>query len=354
MDFRESLGAGCYSIEKIGCIPEPIQSEVMGIEADLMSDLDVISIEDGLNLVNLLCEDKKDALDRLYTIGYALTSFCSKVRIQMQDQKSESVMNCVTYVITPQHGYFQVGNEFSKKRIHKFFTDCDQAISDIKEMITKGELVNVWQLAEVPREHFEGDAPWCPVCCLRESVSPDSTSERQEWVEWFRKIPLGENGVGKTEGQEHSKYFQELAASIEQSCPRGVEFLYDALACLSHGLYQPAIVETWKGFTEYMFTLMGTLPFDILRSRNPSWAKFDNLDELRNKAKDEQCLDALRAFKLINNEEVIAFKALKAKRNAAAHPSEHKQDLTEAQGFMDEVIRRICTINARLGKPETT
>jgi hypothetical protein len=72
------------------------------------------------------------------------------------------------------------------------------------------------------------------------------------------------------------------------------------------------------------------------------------------KAKDEQLIDAARSLGLIKNEEAIALKALKSKRNACAHPGEHKPNQLETLAFIDELSRRIDAIIKRQLAPPTS
>jgi len=348
LDFRHTLGTHACQISEIGIAPhaEPL---VAGIEKDLLADIELIDYSDGFDSVADFCESKRDALDQLSSIGYALLAIFYSQKWSTPFG-TVSPVHIVHYLITPQHGYFKVGHESDNRQVHRFDTECDQAFTDLKYAITKGEPVHAWMLAQVVREHFDNDPPFCLVCCTKEVLEPDTGREWSDCFEWMKKLPIPPLIDKPEEISAYTWRLSELLIRIDSLYPNVAVFLKSALECASRGLHEPAIVEAWKGIIELLHQLLETFPFDRLKNCSAAWASINSFDELRTKGKDEQLIDASRLLEIIDIQEAMALKALKTKRNACAHPGKHSPGQLAAFGFIDEISLRITAIIDR--RPE--
>ena len=343
LDFKKTLDSEVFSISEIGPIAISVEHEILDIEKELMTDMELVDHNEGFSIISEFAESKKEALDGLQEIGYTLVAIWHSAKYKGA-LGNVSGIPAVQYLITPQFGYFKIGDELSKRKIHKFDTTCAEAFTDLKIAVVRGEPISVWSLPQVIRMYFENEASWCIVCCATEMLDPDVDREFKEYFEWVKKIPGPPLIDLPGDINKQIKKLTDEVLELEILHPSVTLYLRNALECYTKGLYEPAIIESWKGLIEFLYNLLKQTSLNDLKLQFPVWKPFKSLNELRAKAKDEQLIDAVRVFGFIGNEDAMAFKALKTKRNTCAHPSEHKPNQLETLAFIDELTNRISVI----------
>lgn len=136
--------------------------------------------------------------------------------------------------------------------------------------------------------------------------------------------------------------FKKLTAlSIKQDA-----LMREALRCVEQGLYRPAHVAAWAAFVDFTqeWTVTGSR-LTMLNGARKKW-NITVASDLRDYT-DYALFDALDAAGLISNTFKKACQGLLNKRNECAHPEDYAPTINDTLGYVDELMKRIATLQAK-------
>jgi hypothetical protein len=134
--------------------------------------------------------------------------------------------------------------------------------------------------------------------------------------------------------------YRSLAAlSVKQD-----DLFRPALRCIEAGLYRAAHVMAFAAAMDYLHERLGG-NVSALRSEQPKW-KISKTDDLRDQS-DFQVIILGGKVNALRHNEVKAWHGLLHRRNECAHPEDVYPGLNEALGYLDEIFKRIATLQKR-------
>jgi hypothetical protein len=131
--------------------------------------------------------------------------------------------------------------------------------------------------------------------------------------------------------------------SIDQN-----ELFSESITCIKHGLFRPAIVVAWAAMMDYLESTTIKYKLEEIHASYPKWGSISSAQDLRESQNDHNIIEAAATVKVLRKSEKKVLHGHLAKRNECAHPGAHQPSLNESIGYVDELLRRIATINNRL------
>lgn len=129
------------------------------------------------------------------------------------------------------------------------------------------------------------------------------------------------------------------------------DLLREALRAIEVELFRPAIVMAWAAFMDFLEDKLASDNLQAVHSKRPALAKFSTMDDIKENVTEYQLLQVAHDVKVITKAEKKALHGLLSKRNECAHPTGYNPKLSEAVGFVAELLNRIPTIDLRSPKP---
>jgi hypothetical protein len=119
-----------------------------------------------------------------------------------------------------------------------------------------------------------------------------------------------------------------------------------SLRCIEHELFRAAHVLAWAALMDVIGEELAKDRFRRLNIARPGWS-IGSLDDLRDVGSDYQIVEVVRNLKLCSKTEEKALKGLLNRRNECAHPTEYYPGLSEALGYVSEILQRVETFRKR-------
>lgn len=129
------------------------------------------------------------------------------------------------------------------------------------------------------------------------------------------------------------------------------DLMREALRAIEVDLLRPAIVMAWAAFMDFIEDKLASDNLVTVHSKRPAWAKHKSIDDIKENVSEYQLVEVAKDAKVITKAEMKALHGLLSKRNECAHPTGYKPKLSEAVGFIAELLNRIPTIDQRSPKP---
>lgn len=135
-------------------------------------------------------------------------------------------------------------------------------------------------------------------------------------------------------------YAKLSALSIKQDV-----LMNEGLRCVEYGLYRPAHVAAWAAFIDYVHEwTWKPSRLAILRGTRSGWKLTDVAD--LHEITDFALIEALKASGLITKTTMKALHGLLNKRNECAHPEEYTPTVNDTLGYVDELLKRLGTLQS--------
>ena len=168
-----------------------------------------------------------------------------------------------------------------------------------------------------------------------------------QFAEEARKI-LGNHASLKYKVLHLEESYRELSTiSLKQD-----DLFRQALRCLENELFRAAHVMAWAGFVDYIEQKLAENDFKSLRETRPKWV-CNSVVELRENYPEHQILEVLRDIGLASKTETKALLGLLNKRNECAHPSDYYPGPLDTLGYIDEILKRLKSIENNCGTTST-
>jgi hypothetical protein len=119
-----------------------------------------------------------------------------------------------------------------------------------------------------------------------------------------------------------------------------------ALRCVEHELYRAAHVMAWAAFADYLHEVLVTWRSKELQEQRPKW-KIRYAEDLRSYS-DFQIIEATAVTRLVSKTAMKGLHGLLNKRNECAHPEDYFPGLNDTLGYLDEIFKRIESIQTKL------
>lgn len=134
----------------------------------------------------------------------------------------------------------------------------------------------------------------------------------------------------------YTSYKTLQGVSIQQE-----DLFKQALRCLENKLYRAAHVMAWAAFMDFLEEKIASDYLAKIHSLYPNWAKYKNIEILREYVSEYQLIEATKPLGLCTKTQVKALQGLLNKRNECAHPSNYYPNLNESLGYISELLQRI-------------
>jgi len=128
------------------------------------------------------------------------------------------------------------------------------------------------------------------------------------------------------------------------------DLMREALRAVEVDLLRPAIVMAWAAFMDFLEDKLASDNLAAVHAKRAAWAKHKSIDDLKENVSENQLIEVAKDVKVITKAEMKALHGLLSKRNECAHPTGYKPKLSEAVGFVAELLNRIPTIEQRSPK----
>jgi len=122
------------------------------------------------------------------------------------------------------------------------------------------------------------------------------------------------------------------------------DLLRQALRCVEHELYRAAHVMAWAGFIDFLHEKLGEDGFAKLNGHR-NW-NVKVAEDLRNWS-DFQVVEAAKDCGLVGKTLMKALHGLLNKRNECAHPEDYFPTLNDTLGYIEELFKRLATLQSR-------
>jgi len=118
-----------------------------------------------------------------------------------------------------------------------------------------------------------------------------------------------------------------------------------ALRCAENELFRAAHVMAWCGFMDFLQGKLASDGFRKLKTARPKW-RLRSVDDLREYT-DYSIIEACLAVNICTKSQMKALHGLLNKRNECAHPSGFFPRLNDTLGYIDELLQRVETLQAK-------
>lgn len=125
------------------------------------------------------------------------------------------------------------------------------------------------------------------------------------------------------------------------------ELMREALRAIEVELFRPAIVMSWAAFIDFIEEKLASDGLVAVHAQRQGWTRYQSVDDLKENVAEYQLIEVAKDTKVITKAEMKALHGLLSKRNECAHPSGYTPKLSEAIGFVAEILNRIPTIDRR-------
>ncbi|MEO5921400.1 MAG: hypothetical protein ABIQ01_09695 [Pseudolysinimonas sp.] len=123
-------------------------------------------------------------------------------------------------------------------------------------------------------------------------------------------------------------------------------FLRQALRCVSAGLNRAAQIMAWLAMVNLIFEKLSEDKLVALRRERPAWTGAD-IYEIAETQTEFAIVEILQLVGLATKTEKKNLHGLLSRRNECAHPTNYQPTSNEALGYIDEVINRMRTLQAK-------
>jgi len=138
---------------------------------------------------------------------------------------------------------------------------------------------------------------------------------------------------------------QESYAKLNGLSIKQDALMKEGLRCVEFGLHRPAHVAAWAAFIDFLHEWTWKQSRLVtLRATRPKWTLTDinDLHEIT----DYALIEALKAAGLITKTMMKALHGLLNKRNECAHPEDYTPTVNDTLGYIDELMKRIATLQS--------
>jgi hypothetical protein len=120
----------------------------------------------------------------------------------------------------------------------------------------------------------------------------------------------------------------------------------EALQCAEHGLYRSAHVTSFAALIDFVHEWIASSPTRLttIQANYPTW-NIKHAADFR-EHKDHTLFEVMKKQGLITNSMMKALQGLLAKRNECAHPEDYEPGINDSLGYLDEMMKRIATLQA--------
>lgn len=120
----------------------------------------------------------------------------------------------------------------------------------------------------------------------------------------------------------------------------------EALRCAEHGLYRSAHVTSFAALMDFIHDWIAndSARLAAIQANYVAW-NIRQAADFREQ-KDFQIFEAMKKVGFINNSMMKALQGLLNKRNESAHPDTYEPGINDTLGYLDEMLKRIATIQA--------
>lgn len=125
------------------------------------------------------------------------------------------------------------------------------------------------------------------------------------------------------------------------------ELFQQSLVCVERGVYRAAHVMAWAAFIDYLEQKLASDGLIKVKAARANWGKFATIEELRENVPETQLIEVARDVGLLGKGETRILIGLLSKRNECAHPSHYTPGLNESLGYIDELLKRIDTLQGK-------
>ena len=176
-----------------------------------------------------------------------------------------------------------------------------------------------------------------------------ATRSPREVAEWAAAVQEDlTKHLAKREQSTHrvitleASYVQLTALSLKQD-----ELMREALQCVEAGFYRPAHVAAWAAAIDFCheWSIVPTR-FAKIQAARPKWTLA--VQEDFHDQTDHAFFEALKAANLIPKTVMKGFQGLLNRRNECAHPEDYKPTINDTLGYVDELMKRIAGLQAKV------
>jgi hypothetical protein len=177
-------------------------------------------------------------------------------------------------------------------------------------------------------------------------MAPLSPRDVAEWAAGFQE-DLAKHLAQREKSTHRVITLEESYKKLRVLSLKQDELMREALQCVEAGFYRPAHVTAWAATIDFCHE-WATVPKRLakIQAVRAKWVVATQEDF--HDQTDFAFFEAVKAAGLIPKSVMKGFHGLLNKRNECAHPEEYKPTINDTLGYVDELMKRISALQAKV------